>query len=128
MTRAGRVGLTSVLMESAADFALMVFEHTEGGERAYSNAADRGEWAREVAFVEHHRHDRIVVRGTFAGHYVDADDDEQFIGSKTAEGALGGAATGGLFGPMGLAVGLWGRRGRGYRARTFRTEASQRVV
>jgi uncharacterized membrane protein len=95
-------------MESAADLALMVFEHTEGAERAYSNASDPGEWSREVAFVEHHRHDRIVVRGTFAGHYVDADDDEQFIGAKTAEGALGGAAAGLLFGPMGLAVALIG--------------------
>lgn len=99
-------------MEPAVvDLALMVFEHTEGAERAYSRApgdAAAAPWAREIAFVEHHRHDRIVLRGTFADHYVYADDDEQFIGRKTAEGALAGGVAGGLFGPMGLAVGLVG--------------------
>ena len=87
----------------------MVFEHTEGAERAYGKVAGQTSaeaWAREVSFVEHHRHDRMVVRGTFAGHYVDADDDEAFIGPRTAEGAVAGAAVGLLFGPLGLAVGF----------------------
>jgi uncharacterized membrane protein len=91
------------------DFALMVFEHTGGAERAYGNVAGQASaeaWAREVSFVEHRRHDRMVVRGTFAGHYVDADDDEAFIGPRTAEGAVAGAAVGLLFGPLGLAVGF----------------------
>jgi uncharacterized membrane protein len=91
------------------DFALMVFEHTGGAERAYGNVAGQAAadpWAREVAFVEHHRHDRMIVRGTFAGHYVDADDDEAFIGPRTAEGAVAGSAVGLLFGPLGLAVGF----------------------
>src|SRR5271167_2113036 len=93
------------------DLALMVFEHTEGAERAYSNApgeVDRIPWAQEVAFVEHHRHDRIIVRGSFAGRYVDADDDQDFIGRRTAEGALTGAVVGVAFGPPGLAVGFVG--------------------
>jgi uncharacterized membrane protein len=93
------------------DLALMIFEHTEGAERAYSQAPRQVAgvtWAQEVAFVEHHRHDRIVVRGTFAGHYVDADDEDQFLGRKTVEGALGGAAVGTLFGPAGIAAGLVG--------------------
>ncbi len=96
---------------SDIDFALMVFEHTGGAERAYSHVADQASaepWAREVAFIEHHRRDRMVVRGTFAGHYVDADDDQDFIGPRTAEGAIAGAAVGLLFGPMGLAVGFVG--------------------
>jgi uncharacterized membrane protein len=97
-------------MEAAGlDFALMVFEHTGGAERAYADAppeADGIRWSQEVAFVEHHRHDRIVVRGVFAGRYVDADDDEQFVGAKTVEGALGGAAAGALFGPTGLVAGF----------------------
>ena len=96
---------------SGVDFALMVFEHTGGAEQAYGHAVSEatGEpWALEVAFVEHHRRDRIVVRGTFAGHYVDADDDGEFIGRKVAEGAVAGAAVGLLFGPAGLAVGLVG--------------------
>lgn len=93
------------------DLGLMVFSHTEGAERAYSNAPPEVAgvaWAREVAFVEHHRHDRIVVRGEFAGRYVDADDESEFIGRKTAEGALTGAVVGTAFGPAGLAVGLVG--------------------
>ena len=93
------------------DFALVVFEHTGGAEHAYGDAVSQasGEpWALEVAFVEHHRRDRVVVRGTFAGHYLDADDEGEFIGRKTAEGAVAGAAVGLLFGPAGLAVGLVG--------------------
>ncbi len=96
---------------SDIDFALMVFEHTGGAERAYgaSDGQSSGEpWARDVAFIEHHRRDRMVVRGTFAGHYIDADDDAEFIGARTAEGAVAGAAVGLLFGPMGIAVGLVG--------------------
>src|ERR1700727_3913222 len=91
------------------DFALMGFKHTEGAERASADAVSRvsGEpWAQEIAFVEHHQRDRIVVRGTFAGHYVDADDAGDFIGDRTAEGVIAGGADGLLFGPAGLAVGL----------------------
>lgn len=93
------------------DFAFMVFEHTGGAEEAYSRAprsADGVAWADQIAFVEHHRRNRIVVRGTFAGRYVDADDEQEFMGGKTAEGAVAGAAVGVLFGPAGLAVGLVG--------------------
>lgn len=91
------------------DLALMVFEHTGGAEQAYSRSPREVAgmtWADEIAFVEHHRRDRIVVRGTFAGHYVDADDEEKFVGSKMAKGALGGGAAGLLLGPAGLAAGL----------------------
>jgi len=34
-----------------------------------------------------------------AGHYVDADDEQDAIGKKTVEGALTGAVAGILFGP-----------------------------
>jgi uncharacterized membrane protein len=93
------------------DFALMVFEHTGGAEQAYSRAprsVDGVAWADHVAFIEHHRRNRIVVRGTFAGRYVDADDEEEFVGKKTAEGAIAGGAIGLFAGPLGLAVGLVG--------------------
>ncbi len=99
-------------MEPAGlDLALMVFEHTEGAERAYSNVPRETtgiRWAQEIAFVEHHRHDRIIVRGEFAGRYVDVDDAEKFLGRKTVEGALTGAVAGVIFGPPGLAAGLVG--------------------
>jgi len=91
------------------ELALMVFEHTGGAEQAYSRAPRQVtgvRWADEIAFVEHHRRDRIVFRGTFAGHYVDADDEQDFIGRRTAEGALAGGVAGLLLGPPGVAVGL----------------------
>ncbi len=99
------------MQSTGPDLALVVFEHTEGAEHAYSRApreVDGVPWAQEVTFVEHHRRDRIVVRGVFAGHYVDADDELEFIGRRTVEGALGGAAVGTLLGPAGLAAGLVG--------------------
>ena len=91
------------------DLALAVFRHVEGAEHAYGNvrsAVGDVPWVHEIAFVEHHRRDRIVVRGTFAGHYVDEEDERDPIGKRTAEGALTGAVVGGPFGPPGLAVGL----------------------
>lgn len=75
----------------------MVFADVEGAERAYADVLDAprdAPWVHEIAFVEHHRHDRIVVRGTFAGRYVDVDDQGDVIGKRTAEGALTGAAVG----------------------------------
>ncbi len=93
------------------DLALMVFNHTEGAERAYADVLDASgdaPWVHEIAFVEHHRHDRIVVRGTFGGRYVDLDDQGDVVGKRTAEGALTGAVVGLFFGPMGLALGLVG--------------------
>lgn len=97
------------MQPAGTDFALVVFDHTEGAERAYADAPRRVrdiDWAQEVAFVEHHSHDRLVIRGSFAGHYVDADDYDGFIGTRMAEGTLAGGAAGLLFGPPGVAVGL----------------------
>ena len=91
------------------DLALMVFDHIEGAERAYAHVLETSGqpvWVHELAFVEHHRHDRVVVRGTFAGRYVDVDERGDVIGKRTAEGALTGAIAGFIFGPAGLAVGL----------------------
>jgi uncharacterized membrane protein len=97
-------------MEPArTDFVLIVFDHTERAEHAYADAPKRVRdvnWAQDVAFVEHHSHDRLVIRGSFAGHYLDADDYDAFIGTRTAEGALAAGAAGLLFGPPGVAAGL----------------------
>jgi uncharacterized membrane protein len=99
------------MTEQGLDFALVVFHGIEAAEEAYSRAPrelNGVAWAPEIAFVEHHRHDRLAVRGTFAGHYVDADDAEAFIGPRTAEAAIGGAAVGAVLGPPGFVVGLVG--------------------
>jgi uncharacterized membrane protein len=91
------------------DLGLVIFDHIEGAERAYADVlagSQDAPWTHEIAFVEHHRHDRVVVRGTFAGRYVDLEEEGDVIGKRTAEGALTGAVAGVLFGPAGLAVGL----------------------
>jgi uncharacterized membrane protein len=93
----------------AQELTVLTFDRTEGAERAYANARGRAgtaRWLREVAFVECHRHGRIVVRGTFAGHYLDVDDVADAIGRDTAVGAVAGAVVGLAFGPPGIAAGL----------------------
>jgi uncharacterized membrane protein len=95
----------------ALDLALEVFRHVEGAEHAYADVRDVvGDvpWVHEIAFVEHHRRDRLVVRGSFAGRYVDVEDESDPLGKKTVVGALTGAVAGALFGPPGFAVGLVG--------------------
>jgi uncharacterized membrane protein len=98
-------------MSDGLDLALMVCDHPEGADYAYADARDLAgdqPWTQEVAFVEHHRHDRMIVRGNFAGHYVDIDDRADVVGPKVGKGALTGAFVGLLFGPPGLAAGLVG--------------------
>jgi len=93
----------------ARELAVVTFDHTEGAERAYADARGRSgdaAWLSEVAFVECHRHGRIVVRGTFAGHYLDVDDLADAMGRDTVVGAVAGAVVGLAFGPPGFAAGL----------------------
>jgi uncharacterized membrane protein len=97
--------------QDARELAVLTFDHIEGAERAYADARGRANdarWLREVVFVECHRHGRIVVRGTFAGHYLDVDDVGDAIGRDTAVGAVAGAVVGLAFGPPGFAAGLVG--------------------
>ena len=64
------------------DIAVMTFPHLDGAERAYADAlqANRGAaWLREVAFVEHHRHNHVLMRGTFAGRYLDVDAEGEAV-------------------------------------------------
>jgi hypothetical protein len=93
------------------DLAILTFRHANGAERAYADAirsARGAPWLREVVFVEAHHRSRIVVRGTFAGHYLDVDDVGDAIGRDTLEGALAGGLVGIALGPVGLATGLVG--------------------
>jgi uncharacterized membrane protein len=91
------------------ELALMVFDHVDGADHAFADAfeADKeAAWLREAAIVEHHRHDRIDVRGSVGGQYVDTGDEGEVIGKRTLEGALTGGLVGLVFGPAGLAAGL----------------------
>ena len=63
-------------------------------------------WTHKVGFVEHHRNGRLLLRGTFAGHYLDVDESDRVSQKGAGEGAVAGGLVGALLGPPGLAVGL----------------------
>jgi uncharacterized membrane protein len=91
------------------ELAILTFEHHHGAEQAFAHLGQPYEdapWRHELAFVERHRRGRIVVRGTFAGHYLDIQDAGDVIGRDTVIGALTGAVIGAAFGPPGFAAGL----------------------
>jgi uncharacterized membrane protein len=91
------------------ELAVMVYPHVDEADHAFADAfeADKeAAWLQEAAIVEHHRHDRVDVRGNVAGHYVDSGDEGDVIGKRTLEGALTGGLVGLVFGPAGLAAGL----------------------
>jgi hypothetical protein len=55
------------------DIAVASFDSTEGADKAYAGVRERAgdaPWMHEIAFVEHHKRGRIVVRGVFAGHWL----------------------------------------------------------
>ncbi len=96
--------------EMGVDFALVNFEGVNSAAEAFAAARGRSgasaRWAREVGFVEHHDNGHLVLRGDFAGHYVDVDEALHTSGRGTAEGGIVGAVIGTLLaGPLGLAVG-----------------------
>jgi uncharacterized membrane protein len=91
------------------ELAILTFAHHEGAEQAFARLEEvpaEAPWLHELAFVEHHRHGRIIMRGTFAGHYLDIEDGGDMIGRDTVIGALTGAVIGAAFGPPGFAAGL----------------------
>jgi uncharacterized membrane protein len=90
-------------------FAILTFAHPDGAERAFAKLGPEHEdapWLHALAFVERRRRERIVVRGTFAGHYLDIEDEGDVLGRDTVIGALTGAVIGAAFGPPGFAAGL----------------------
>jgi uncharacterized membrane protein len=93
------------------DLALVGFDGEGTAVLRYAAAKDRsgGEarWAQEVGFVEHHRHGHLLLRGTFAGHYVDVDESDHVSQKGAGEGAVAAGLVGALLaGPLGIAVGI----------------------
>jgi uncharacterized membrane protein len=91
------------------DFALVRFEDGSSATDTFVAGRDRcgadAPWTRQVGFVEHHHSGDLVLRGTFAGHYVDVDEALHVSERGTAEGFAGGAVLGALLGPAGFAAG-----------------------
>jgi uncharacterized membrane protein len=95
------------------DFALLTFDGVNSAAEAFAAARDRSgapaPWTSEVGFVEHHESGHLVLRGTFAGHYVDVDEALHTSERGAEEGAALGAAIGVLLGgPLGFALGTVG--------------------
>jgi uncharacterized membrane protein len=94
----------------AIDLALVRFRGGDTAVLRYADAKDRSagdaRWAREVGFVERHHSGHLLMRGTFAGHYVDVDEGDHVSQQGAAEGAVGAGLLGVLGGPPGIALGL----------------------
>jgi uncharacterized membrane protein len=90
------------------DVAVVSFPSQHGAVSAFASSPDDAPWKHQVAFVEHHHNDRMAVRGTFAGHYVDVDESDHTSEPGTLEGALTGTLAGAIFGlgPPGAAFGF----------------------
>jgi uncharacterized membrane protein len=98
------------------DLALIPFEGEGTAVKRYAAAKDRSSksgrrrvdapWTRDVGFVERHHNGRLLLRGTFAGHYLDVDETDRFSQAGAGEGAASGGLIGVLGGPPGIAVGL----------------------
>ena len=92
------------------DFALVRFpgggSATEAFVAARAKAGADAPWTRQVGLVEHHHNGHLVLRGTFAGHYVDVDEALHVSQRGAAEGFAGGAVVGALLGPPGFAAGM----------------------
>ena len=92
------------------EFALVRFDAVTAAEKAFADARDRSAptapWIRQIGLVEHHHNGHWVLRGTFAGHYIDVDEALHVSERGGAEGFAAGAALGALLGPPGLAAGM----------------------
>lgn len=92
------------------DIALVRFHGDNTAVLRYADAKDRSasnaHWAQEVGFVEHFHSGHLLLRGTFAGHYVDIDEGDHVSQKRAAEGAVAGGLLGVLVGPAGIAVGV----------------------
>jgi uncharacterized membrane protein len=91
------------------DLAVVQCAGEEGAVEAYSAAKERAgdaPWLQAVGFVEHHHGERLVLRGVFAGHYLDVDGSDRVSQKGAGVGAATGGLIGVLIGPPGIAVGI----------------------
>lgn len=91
------------------DVAVAQFDGEGTAVQMYAAANERSgsaSWTQKVGFVERHHSGRLLLRGSFAGHYLDIDEVDVVSEKGAGEGAAAGGLIGVLFGPAGIAVGL----------------------
>lgn len=95
---------------SRVDLAVTRFDGEGTAVQRYAAAKERAvgdpPWTHRVGFVERHHSGRLLLRGTFAGHYLDVDESDHVAQRAAGEGAVAGGLVGVLLGPPGIAVGL----------------------
>ncbi len=94
----------------SVEFVVARFEGEGDAVKRYAAAKERSSrdarWTQKVGFVERHHNGRLLVRGTFAGHYLDVDESDHVAQKGAGEGAVVGGLVGALLGPPGIALGL----------------------
>jgi uncharacterized membrane protein len=93
----------------SVDVAVAQFDGEGTAVNVYAAAKERSpdaSWTQKVGFVERHHSGRLLLRGTFAGHYLDVDEVDHVSQKGTGEGAVAGGVVGVLLGPPGIALGL----------------------
>jgi uncharacterized membrane protein len=93
------------------ELAIVRYPGQTSAESAFGTLRERAgggaSWPHEVALVEHHRRDRLVIHGTIAGHFVDVNEMDHLSQPGAAKGAAAGILIGTLLGgPAGLAPGI----------------------
>jgi uncharacterized membrane protein len=103
------IPMTAQAGASKLDLAVVQFAGEGTAVSRYATAKDRtadAAWLHEVGFVERHHNGRLLLRGMFAGHYLDIDESDHVSQRAAGEGAVAGGLIGVLAGPPGIAVGL----------------------
>ncbi|HUH80017.1 MAG TPA: DUF1269 domain-containing protein [Solirubrobacteraceae bacterium] len=94
----------------ALESIVVSFDGDNAASVRYAEARDRAgrdaRWSQDVGLVEHHHSGRLLLRGMFAGHYLDVDESDHVSQRGAGEGAIAGGLIGVLGGPPGIAVGL----------------------
>ena len=92
------------------EFALAQFHGEGAAVQGYAAAKDRAgadeAWMRKVGFVERHHNGRLLLRGMFAGHYLDVDESDRVSQKGAGAGAVAGGLVGAFLGPAGIALGI----------------------
>jgi len=95
---------------AALTFAVVRYDGENTASIRFADARDRSApdapWAHDVGLVEHHHGGRLLLRGMFAGHYLDVDESDHVSQRGAGEGAVIGGLVGVLAGPPGIALGL----------------------